>query len=159
MASHAILNTINVVRQMTLGKVESINEDLFDVQQPQFNNTIRWNVGHIISTLNSLVSTRIDQKSFIKQEFTDLFKGGTRPSDWSTTPPSKAELVDLLKKQLNDLTETFANRINEQLATPFQIRDFKLESVGDVVGFAIIHEGLHLSTINDLLKVINHQNK
>jgi hypothetical protein len=35
----------------------------------------------------------------------------------------------------------------------------KLESVGDVVGFAIIHEGLHLSTINDLLKVINHQNK
>lgn len=158
MASNSILNTINVVRQMTLGKVESIHEDLFDVRPPQFNNTIRWNVGHIVSTLNSLVFTRIDQKSLVPQEVIDLFKGGTKPSDWSVTPPSKAELVDLLKKQLNDINDMFGNRMDEQLATPFQIRDFTLVSVGDVVGFAIIHEGLHLSTINDLLKVINHQN-
>lgn len=157
MASHAILNTFNIVRQMTLGKIESIHEDLFDVQPPQFNNTIRWNVGHMISTLNSLVFTRIDGKSLIPQEFTDLFKGGTRPSEWSITPPSKAELVDLLKKQLNDLNETFGNRIDEQLGSPLQIRDFKIETAGEVIGFAMYHEGLHVSTINDLLKVINHQ--
>ncbi|NRF94824.1 DinB family protein [Paenibacillus frigoriresistens] len=159
MSSHAIINTLNVARQMTIGKVEGINEELFDIQPPQFNNTIRWNVGHIIAVMDSLVFKRITETSNLQEGFSDLFKGGTKPSDWTSTPASKAELVELLRKQLNDLNETFADRIDEKLPTPFQIRDFKLETIGDVIGFSIVHEGMHTTTISDLVKVINNQNK
>jgi hypothetical protein len=159
MSSYAIMNTVNITRIMTISKVESLSDELFDVQPPQFNNTIRWNLGHIIAVMDSLVFKRITETSYLPEGFADLFKSGTKPSDWTTTPPTKDELVSLLKKQLNDLNETFASRADEALANPFQIRDFKFETVGDVIGFAIIHEGQHSTIVSDLVKVINYQNK
>src|ERR1700730_9449737 len=159
MSSNAIMNTVNITRLMTISKVESISEELFDVQPPQFNNTIRWNLGHIIAVMDSLMFKRIDNTSKLPEGFVDLFKSGTKPSDWTTIQPTKDELVSLLKKQLNDLNETFANRTDEALANPFQIRDFKFETVGDVIGFAIIHEGQHSTIVSDLVKIINYQNK
>jgi len=158
-SSHAIINTANVARIITIGKVESISEELFDVQPPQFNNNIRWNLGHLIAVMDSFVFKRITQNSkLLPVGFIDLFKGGTKPSDWTSAPPSKDELINLLKQQLNDLNETFSNRADEKLENPFQIRDFKFETVGDVIGFAIVHEGMHTTTISNLLKVINYQN-
>jgi hypothetical protein len=159
MSSNAIMNTVNTARLMTISKVESINEELFDVQPPQFNNTIRWNLGHIIAVMDSLVFKRITETSNLPEGFVDLFKSGTKPSDWTATPPTKDKLVSLLKNQLNDLNETFASRVNEALANPFKIRDFKFDTVGDVIGFAIIHEGQHSAIVSDLVKVINYQNK
>ncbi|WP_274652698.1 DinB family protein [Paenibacillus humicola] len=157
MGSQAMLNTVNWVRQMTLAKIESIDEHLFDVQPAPFNNTIRWNIGHIVSSQNALVFTRIDQKSLLPEAFIDLFKGGTRPSEWTSPAPSKAELIDLLKKQLQDINDTYGNRIDDPLPSPFQIRVFDFKTVGDAIGFSVIHEAQHLAVINDLLKAIQHQ--
>jgi hypothetical protein len=159
MSSHAILNTLFVARQMTIGKVESVSEELFNLQPLQFNNTITWNVGHIIAVLDSLVFQRITQTSKLPKGFADLFKRGTKPSDWTVTPYTKAELVELLQKQLNDLNEAFTDKADDKLPSPIQIRDFKPESVGDVIGFAIVHERMHTTTISNLVKVINYQNK
>jgi hypothetical protein len=156
MSSNAIMNSVNTARMITIGKIESISEDLFDVQPPQFNNTIRWNLGHMIAVMDSLMFKRITEMSKLPEGFADLFKSGTKPSDWTTTPPTKEELVSLLKKQLMDLNETFAIRTDEALANPFLIRDFKFETVGDVIGFAIIHEVQHSTIVSDLVKVILH---
>lgn len=153
MASHAL----NVIRVMVLSKVEPISEELFDVQPEPFNNTIRWNLGHMISVMNGLTFARIQQDSKLPQSFTDMFKTGTKPADWTTTPPSKEELMALLKKQLDEVQETFGGRLDEPIAAPFQIRDFKFETVGEVLGFAIIHESQHLNAIHDLAKIILHQ--
>lgn len=87
-----------------------------------------------------------------------MFKSGTRPSEWTTTPPSKAELVDLLKQQLNDLNELMAPKAEERLAQPLKFSIFNLETVGEVLGFAVIHESMHSAIISDLVKVIKHQN-
>jgi hypothetical protein len=43
-----IINTAKIVRQVVLQQVQAIPEELFNVQAAGFNNTIRWNVGHII---------------------------------------------------------------------------------------------------------------
>jgi len=42
--SNALLSTAKSVRQMVIQQIQSISEELFDVQPDQFNNTIRWNV-------------------------------------------------------------------------------------------------------------------
>jgi hypothetical protein len=157
MSTHAIINTIRIARLMTIGKLEAIDEELFDVQPPQFNNTVRWNAGHLVSTLDALTFQRIAQTSKIPAGFADFFKGGTKPSDWTVNPPSKAELLELLKKQLDDLIDAFGEKAEEALPSPLQIRDFKLQTVGDVIGFAVIHESLHSTVISDLLKVIGQQ--
>jgi hypothetical protein len=156
MSSSPIMKTANVARMMTIGKFEGINEELFDIQPLQFNNTIRWNLGHIIAVMDSLVFQRITQTSKLPSGFGDLFKSGTKPSDWTSAPPSKEQLMQALKQQLNDFHETFAGREDETLASPFQIRDFKFETVGDAIGFAVIHEAQHLAVASSLVKVINY---
>jgi len=156
--SDQIMSTLNIARQMTLGKIEGISEDLFPVQPPQFNNTIAWNLGHIAATFDGLVFRAITGSGRLPQEFIAMFKGGTRPSEWTQTPPSKAELIEILKQQINEANEHLAGKMDQVLETPLQIRHFKLETAGDVIGFATIHEMMHNTTIVDLLKVINHQN-
>jgi hypothetical protein len=54
--SQTIINTAKTVRQMVIRQVESIPEEFFDVQPKQFGNTIRWNLGHIISSLDGMLS-------------------------------------------------------------------------------------------------------
>lgn len=51
--SNALLSTAKSVRQGVIQQVQTISEKLFDVQPEPFNNTIRWNVGHIAFTNQS----------------------------------------------------------------------------------------------------------
>jgi hypothetical protein len=157
--SHAIITIANVARGMHIGKFEAISEQLFDVQPAQFNNTIRWNLGHFISSMDGMLFQRITKTSKLPSGFSDFFKSGTKPSDWTTTPPSKAELIDLMKKQLNDLNETFAARADEKLAEVFQLGSFKFETIGELIGFAVFHETMHATVASDLVKTINHEYK
>ncbi|MBP1156412.1 MULTISPECIES: DinB family protein [unclassified Paenibacillus] len=153
------LHTEKVVRQITIAKIEAISEEFFDVQPPQFNNTIRWNLGHIVSATDGLIFQRISQTSHLPEGFADLFRGGTKPADWTTTPPTKAELIELLKSQVHILEETFANRLGEKLPEPLQIRDLSFSTVEEVINFASMHETMHSTIVSDMLKIIQHQSK
>jgi hypothetical protein len=159
MSENAMISTLNTLREMIIGRVEALDEALFDVQPPQFNNTIRWNIGHIVAVLDGLGFRVVTGASRLQEDFVAMFKSGTRPSEWTTIPPSKAELVDLLKQQLNDLHELIAPKADERLAEPLKFSRFNLATVGEVLGFAIMHESMHAAIISDLVKVINHQNK
>ncbi len=156
MSSQLAIHTAKTVRSMTVGLVSSIDESYFDIQPPQFNNTIRWNLGHIIASTDSLAFQRITGASKLPAGFAELFKGGTRPSDWNETPPSKTELIQLLNAQLDDLIATFSNRLDEKLSSPLQIRNFTFETVEEVINFASVHETMHFSTISCLLKVVTY---
>lgn len=158
MSSNAMISTINRGREIVIGRIEALDESLFDVQPPQFNNTIRWNIGHVIVILDSLVIRRVTGSSKLTDNFIAMFKGGTRPSEWTTTPPSKAELVDLMKQQVNDINALIADKVDDTLAEPVQIRYFKLGTVGDVLGFAIMHESMHSAMIADMARIIKYQN-
>lgn len=46
--SQAIIHTSKVLRQVVIGQVQAVSEEQLDVQPKGFNNTIRWNVGHMI---------------------------------------------------------------------------------------------------------------
>jgi uncharacterized damage-inducible protein DinB len=157
MSSQVVLHTAQIVRSMLLGRVEAISEDLFDVQPSPFNNTIRWNIGHIITTMDGIVFKRITQTSKLPAGFADYYKGGTKPSDWASVPHSKEELVGLLKQQITDLNETFTGKLDEQFAELIQIRDFTFSTVAELIGFAFVHENMHSTTIANYNKLVSVQ--
>jgi hypothetical protein len=157
MSSQVVLHTAQIVRSMLLARVETISEDLFDVQPSPFNNTIRWNIGHIISTLDGMIFKRITQASKLPAGFADFYKGGTKPSDWVSTPHSKDELIEFLKQQFSDLNETFADKLDEPLPEPVQIRVYTFSTVAELIGFAFVHENLHSTTIANYNKLVSVQ--
>jgi hypothetical protein len=118
---------------------------------------MRWNAGHLVVSMNTMLFRRIANVSKLDESFIALFKSGTKPADWETTPPSKEELLRLLRQQIEDAQELFADRVDEPLAEPVQIRGTLMETVGDMIGFSVIHEGVHAIRASDLAKVIRYQ--
>ncbi|WP_088043427.1 DinB family protein [Bacillus sp. EAC] len=158
MSSNTILKTANYVRLNNIRKFESMSEEYYDIQPIQFNNTIRWNIGHFITIMDSMLFKRITGSSRLPDGFNELFKGGTKPSDWTISPPSKVELIQLLKIQLDDINSTFTGKLDEKLKDPFLIRDTTFETIGDILGFVTIHEVQHSTTSTYILKEIQRLN-
>ncbi|WP_019120040.1 DinB family protein [Brevibacillus massiliensis] len=155
--SQTILNTARTVRQITLNQIQAIPEELFDVQPQAFNNTIRWNVGHIIVSVEFFLSLGFPFSSDLPESYKGFFNTGTKPADWTAAPPAKAELVQYLSKQLDQFSAVSPEMLDQPLKSPIQMGALRFETVGEVFNFAFVHEAMHLSTISSLMKVIQSQ--
>jgi uncharacterized damage-inducible protein DinB len=157
MSSQVVLHTAQVVRSTLISRVEAISEDLFDMQPPPFNNTIRWNIGHIITILDRIVFNRVFQTTTLPEGFADYYKNGTKPSDWANPPHSKDELIGFLKQQFSDLNEKTADKLDEPLPEPVQIRVHTFSTVAELIGYAFVHETIHSTTIANYNKLVSVQ--
>ncbi|MGM1047536.1 DinB superfamily protein [Paenibacillus uliginis N3/975] len=154
--SQNILNTGKLVHNMALQQIQAIPEELFDIQPPQFNNTIRWHVGHVISSLNYFLSLAVPFNFEIPESYGGLFGTGTRPSEWTTTPPTKEELVKYFSGQLESLAGISPSALEQSLKAPIDLGKMHFETAGELVNFALIHEAMHIGNISSMLKVIQH---
>ncbi|MFC7392981.1 DinB family protein [Scopulibacillus cellulosilyticus] len=155
--SNALLSTAKYVRQMVIQQVQSIPEELFDVQPDQFNNTIRWNVGHIAASNDYFVSLGLPVESNLPESYARLFKPGTKPSDWNDIPPTKEELIQILSRQLSDFSDIPSSAFDKQMDPPLELGPLKFETFGEVFNFATVHETMHFTTISNFLKVLQYQ--
>ncbi|WP_021881127.1 DinB family protein [Paenibacillus sp. P22] len=150
--SQPVLHTSQVLRQIAIGHIQAIDESLFDRQPAGFNNTIRWNVGHIVYWLDRYASMSFGLPSSVPDSYGTLFSSGTKPADWEMTPPSKEELVGMLGTQLDGLSELTGAMLEQQLDSPFIMGSFRFDTAGELFNFALVHEAIHLGTITSLLK-------
>jgi uncharacterized damage-inducible protein DinB len=155
--SSAILHTGKSIRNILLHHIQSVPEELFDVQPEAFNNTIRWNLGHIMVSQNGMFAPCQLDTIALPESYAGFFQMGTKPADWTVAPPSKDEMIQYLSQQLNHLSEISPEKLNESLAKPIDFGPLHFETVGEMVNFAFVHEAMHAATISSLLKVINHQ--
>ncbi|MFM1655347.1 DinB family protein [Brevibacillus sp. B_LB10_24] len=155
--SQTILNTARNVRQITLKQVQAIPEELFDVQPQAFNNTIRWNVGHMLVTVDFFLSLGFPFSSDLPETYKGLFNTGTKPANWTDEPPTKEELVQYLSEQLERFSAVSPDMLDQPLKSPIEMGALRFETAGEVFNFAFVHEAMHLSTISSLLKVIQSQ--
>jgi hypothetical protein len=156
--SNALLSTAKSVRQMVIQQVQSIPEELFDVQPEPFNNTIRWNVGHIAFTNQFFLTLGLPINSSLPDNYAQLFNTGTKPSDWSDIPPTKEELIQNLSRQLSNFSDVDPSVFDQKMNPPLELGPLKFETFGEVFNFATVHETMHFTTISCLSKVLQYQN-
>ncbi|MFC7678435.1 DinB family protein [Paenibacillus sp. GCM10028914] len=155
--SQDILNTAKLVHQMALQKIQSIPEELFDIQPAQFNNTIRWHVGHIVVSLNQFLSISVPYDFELPESYIGLFNTGTKPADWTITPPTKEELIQNISGQLERLAGLSASALEQPLKQPIDLGKMHFETAGEMVNFTLIHEAMHIGNISSMLKVIEQE--
>ncbi|WP_409342763.1 DinB family protein [Paenibacillus sp. MBLB4367] len=155
--SQTTIKTAITVRQMVIRLIDAIPEELFDVQPAAFNNTIRWNLGHIVTCLDGLLSKGLPFNSELPESYPALFGTKTRPSEWTVTPPSKEELVQYLNRQVAGLSAVSPSALEEKLQTPINLGPITFETAGELFAFTTIHETMHSSAISALLRVIKHE--
>jgi hypothetical protein len=152
--SELIIGTAKTVRQVALHQVQAITEELFDIQADSYNNTIRWNVGHMIYWMDAYMMLGFSKESAVPASYASFFNSGTAPANWTDTPPSKEELIQQLSAQLSQLSELSPESLEIPFETPLQFGPLTFNKVGELLNFGIVHEGMHLATCDCLLKVI-----
>ncbi|WP_391206509.1 DinB family protein [Psychrobacillus sp. L4] len=146
-----ILNQLNFARIYTLGKINQSNEATWDVKPNGFNNTIRWNIGHIFATMESLTKRAIPSYEIVHSEWASLFVPGTNPDSWEAEPPTMEELISALEKQPERIKVVLENNLQNPLSEPMAIgKMYQMDTVEAIVQFMVWHEGIHAGIIHAL---------
>lgn len=142
-------------RMYTVGRLSHVKEDAWDEQPSGFNNTIRWNAGHIYCSLENFTRAVLPSYEPRHKEWNSLFGKGTSPAAWDGLIPSNEELLDALKEQMPRVVEALEGNLDEVLAEPLKIGDMlTMETADAVIQFALWHEGLHAGIIHGLNRAI-----
>lgn len=158
MMNDMVLRQVEVVRAITLQKLESITEDVADIMPKGFNNTIRWNAGHILIVQDQLASNFAGLPQQLSPEFVTLFGNRTRPSKWQVEPPTLHTLSNELKRQTAYIKESLGSRLQERAIKPFVRLGFKMETIGEILAFSLHHEGMHTGVIYAIQRAIEGSN-
>ncbi|KRE99353.1 hypothetical protein ASG89_27725 [Paenibacillus sp. Soil766] len=153
--AQSIINTGKVLHQVVIGTLQGVTEGYFDKQPEGFNNTICWNVGHMIYWFDKYSTLSFGSPSAIPDSYEFLFNSGTKPLDWTFAHPSKEELVEMLTAQLSRLSELTSDMLDEKLSTPYAMGPFQFITAGELFNFALIHEAIHLGTVTSQIRVLS----
>lgn len=145
------LNQLNFARVYTLGRISQSREAAWDIKPPGFNNTIRWNVGHIYVNAEVLTQRANPTYEIVHSEWLPLFVPGTSPDRWELEPPTKDELVQALEAQTERLKSALENKIDNLLLEPMAIGNLhQMDTVNGLIQFMVWHEGVHAGIIHAL---------
>ena len=143
-----IFQHMATVRGITEQTMKKMPEEISDLMPKGFNNTIRWNFGHIAFIQEKLVFGLLGEEMNIPKDYEKLFGARTKPADWKEAPPSFKEIAEVLAKQKTRIQDFLQGRLLEKLPTPFTNRlGITFYTVGEVFLFSFYNEALHIETI------------
>lgn len=148
MNSERLLKQFELIRAISTKSIESITEEMADEMPPRYKNTIRWNLGHILAVTDALLNFA-EIPMYLSEEHFEMFKGGSKPTDWKIQPPSLNELSLMFKGQMMHIKKQLEHRsLEEKTSNTFILYGYPQETLGEVLNFCLYHEGFHLGYIN-----------
>lgn len=157
MNSAMIIEHMQFIRSITLHSMKHITAEWADLQPKGFNNTLRWNIGHILTIQEQLSHHYIGDAFHLPAVYPEMFGNGSKPADWQQAAPSLDELATLLQAQTNRLGEALVDRLDEPVEQSFVRFKRTMNTVGEVLLFSIYHEGVHIGIINGMKHAIEGQ--
>jgi hypothetical protein len=149
--SELLFKQFEMTRGFFLRTIQTITLEQASFQPEGFNNTIHWNIGHVLTVAEQFMLGYPQKSSSLPANYIELFGNGTRPADWNGDIPSVEILKEQLKLQLGRLKEIPADRLDEKLKRPF----LGLETFGELANMALFHESYHLGQIHAMKKLID----
>lgn len=136
-------------RNANLQMLKAADDKQLDTIPEGFNNSIRWNAGHVLVIVEKVLSHSDSYENVLPGTFFDYFDMGTNPADWKGTPPSPSEIEAVSGKQLQAIEKLLA--AETELTKPFELLGVSFTNLTDVMAFLSFHEGMHFTTIKTYL--------
>ena len=149
MTTEQLFRTVHAARGYFLQHVKDLSPDQLLAQPPGTNHNILWNIGHIVYTNASVCYGPAGQALPVPQNYEQLFKGGTSPKNWSSTPDI-AEVLSCFKRQNAALQQDYAaGKFANYKPLPLA-PGYIVESFDDANAFNCFHEGIHVGMVMKL---------
>jgi len=153
MANKTLYKSVRVSRGYLLQVIDGLtDEQMLEVPEGAVNNVL-WNLGHIVNAHDRFTYGACEVESDVPESYTDLFTGGTSPSDWQS-PPSIEEVMGHIKEATEKTYADYAagkfDNYNAFELTPV----LKIKNIDDALQFNCLHEGVHIGIILSLKRLI-----
>lgn len=153
MPSESLVNTLLLCRGYLASHIAGLTEEqLLEVPEGNENN-ILWHMGHLLVSHCGMTYGRCGLDYPCPREFTALFKGGSKPADWSETPDI-AKIKGLFKENMNGIVEHYKNGDFENYDPQEMAPGMSLANIEEALGFVIIHESVHHGNIITIRRLI-----
>lgn len=120
---------------------------------PQYNNSIFWNIAHVVVTQQLLFYKLSGSEMVLDEEFMNRYKKGTVP-----TEKVDAKDIELVKQHMLPLLNKAKEDYHSGKFSSFQSyptsANIILNSIEDAIQFNAFHEGIHLGSILSLKKLV-----
>ena len=151
MANASITKSLVTARGYFLQTITGLSEErLLKVPEGASNN-ILWNIGHIVHSNSAMIYGPCGLESPNPANYVDLFRGGTSPADWSSTPPID-EVLGHFKSMNKQIITKYTGGAFNTFNTFELVPGMTLDNIEDALGFCLIHEGVHLGIVMALMK-------
>lgn len=144
------LSQFNFTRIYTLGRLSQSGVKEWDTQPRGYNNTIRWNAGHIFVMTEHFASSVIEDYELVNPKWLPFFVTGTSPNSWEGDVPSNEAILSALKEQKERLIKAFEGKLDEPMKEPIKIGPHTMSTTGSIIQFVVWHEGVHAGIIEGL---------
>jgi hypothetical protein len=153
-----VFTQLQFVRSQTLKALEGVSEELAARIPDKFRNHILWQAGHIFLVQERFAFMMHGLDHRLPESYINLFAPGTTPLNWTITPPTLAEVQELLAGQQERLQQALAGRLEQTLAAPYTTSTgITLSTTGELINFTLYHEGMHFQAIKQY-KVLCSEN-
>lgn len=148
-----IFETALFNRKVLKNLIDELNyEQLIKIPE-NFNNSIFWNIAHILVTQQLLVYEFSGLPKNIDDKLIAKFRKGTK----ATTDISKEE-IEYVKNNLIPIIEKTQEDFNKGLFKNYTSYhtsvDISLNNIDDAIKFNAFHDGIHLGVILSLKKIV-----
>lgn len=146
-------DTLLKSRELTLKVINNLTNDQLNKIPEGFKNNIAWNVGHLVVTQQLLCYKFSGLDCLVSDALINKFKKDSLPSD--TVSESDFEIIkqQFLKLPVL-LDEDYSKGIFKNYTEYTTSVNVTLTSIDDAVDFNLLHEGIHLGVILQLVKFI-----
>lgn len=138
-------------RARIIDALTSASPTAVDAIPDGFNNSVRWNAGHVIVISDRILHHADAYEHTIPAQFESFFDMDTKPADWINSPPSVEQIKEVSAAQIEAAQQLFQAERDTPLQNPFHLRGTTFQTPSELIGFLTYHEGLHFQTIKLLL--------
>ncbi|MCY9656803.1 DinB family protein [Paenibacillus chondroitinus] len=145
-----LFGALDRYRNRLLQLVEGCPEDKRNVVPPGFNNSIHWQIGHVLAVTDRLIFALSEQPSLVPANYISFFGNGTKPADWQEEPPAWDVIIAQLKEQPAQIRESLGDKLDVAVKENMM----KAATIEQLINFSIMHEANHFGMISAMMKVL-----
>lgn len=138
-------NILNAVKNLSLAEINTIPAN--------YNNSIGWQVAHVVVTQQLLHYKLAKKEPLISEEFILKYKKGSSGKA-TLTETEWQEIKQMMVELPLSLAKDYNNNVFESYADYPTSYNFIISSIEEAILFNNIHEAMHFGTISALKKMV-----
>lgn len=157
MKKDVLMHQLKLARSWIVALLDTVEKDELLIVPEGFSNNLHWQFGHVAATntYTKKMLFKVEEEDEVAERFNKYFERGTSPKEnFDDDTPTIEEVRELLTTQLDYFEEHLTDDI---LNTEIEENPFNAKNLGEMVGFFIIHESIHIGKIEEMKRVLKHQ--